>query len=160
MSQGPELEVSRREREVLDAICQRTSDSVVDIWAVNPQPLPPPPMHEATTPAMFESPLYDQQSATHPYHPQQISRPQSERTVSTRDAGEFGGMKFTMLRHASSGNLSKTAKQHWGEVVTSTGRRKPKKRLGLEAIHDPPTEGDDTEGTGEENDVFRELVVK
>ncbi|KAL4978800.1 late endosomal/lysosomal adaptor and MAPK and MTOR activator-domain-containing protein [Aspergillus desertorum] len=28
----------RREREALEAICQRTSDSVIDIWSLQPQP--------------------------------------------------------------------------------------------------------------------------
>ncbi|KAJ5594941.1 uncharacterized protein N7459_001149 [Penicillium hispanicum] len=34
----PDPEYVRREREALDAICQRTSDSVIDIWSLQPQP--------------------------------------------------------------------------------------------------------------------------
>ncbi|CAI7645147.1 unnamed protein product [Penicillium glandicola] len=34
----PDSEYVRREREALESICQRTSDSVIDIWSLQPQP--------------------------------------------------------------------------------------------------------------------------
>ncbi|KAL3470745.1 late endosomal/lysosomal adaptor and MAPK and MTOR activator-domain-containing protein [Aspergillus californicus] len=34
----PDTGYVRREREALEAICQRTSDSVIDIWSLQPQP--------------------------------------------------------------------------------------------------------------------------
>ncbi|EAW06630.1 LAMTOR1/MEH1 family protein [Aspergillus clavatus NRRL 1] len=35
---NPDPENIKREREALEAICQRTSDSVIDIWSLQPQP--------------------------------------------------------------------------------------------------------------------------
>ncbi|KAL2870318.1 LAMTOR1/MEH1 family protein [Aspergillus lucknowensis] len=37
-SNQPDPGYIRREREALEAICQRTSDSVIDIWSLQPQP--------------------------------------------------------------------------------------------------------------------------
>ncbi|KAE8356429.1 late endosomal/lysosomal adaptor and MAPK and MTOR activator-domain-containing protein [Aspergillus coremiiformis] len=34
----PDSGYLKREREALEAICQRTSDSVIDIWSLQPQP--------------------------------------------------------------------------------------------------------------------------
>ncbi|GIJ89583.1 hypothetical protein Asppvi_008526 [Aspergillus pseudoviridinutans] len=35
---NPDPENIKREREALEAICQRTSESVIDIWSLQPQP--------------------------------------------------------------------------------------------------------------------------
>ncbi|KAI5306688.1 hypothetical protein KEM56_007631 [Ascosphaera pollenicola] len=150
---SPEAEMLRREREALDAICQRTSEaptntvnsSVIDIWALNPQTYQPPRHREATEAPMMRA-------------PQQFddSRPQSERSFANKDVsiggGEFGGMRYMPLRHESSGSLSKASTKHWAEVVT-TNRKGKKTRLGLEAILKGPSET-------EENDVFGVLEVK
>ncbi|KAI5288427.1 hypothetical protein KEM54_005216, partial [Ascosphaera aggregata] len=143
--EGPDAEVLRREREALDAICQRTSDSVIDIWALHPQTY-----QLARSPEVSEAPTM---CAPHPYDE---SRPQSERSFASKDVsfggGELGGMRYIPLRHDSSCSISKASAKHWAEVVT-TNRKGKTTRLGLDAIINGPCEQ-------EENDVFGVLEVK
>jgi len=105
----PDPEDLKREREALEAICQRASDSVVDIWAVQPQPqLQPraalPPVASASQPRATSSEITETTIADHPVA-----------TVNYRE----------LTRHKQK-TLSVVPK-HWGEVIIST--RKGKKSL-------------------------------
>ncbi|EPS33789.1 hypothetical protein POX_a01216 [Penicillium oxalicum] len=99
----PDPESVRREREALDAICQRTSDSVIDIWSLQPQPHLQP---QATLPAPVSTP----NSPT-------PSRDQKSVTVVTVDRDPS---------RPSSGN---TAPKHWGEVVVNTNKKRSRQNL-------------------------------
>ncbi|KAJ5090140.1 hypothetical protein N7532_008824 [Penicillium argentinense] len=91
----PDPEYVRREREALDAICQRTSDSVIDIWSLQPQSHLQP---QAT--------LHAPASASPSPNPNE-----SHLTVTSDHASQSS-------RPASRGTVPK----HWGEVVVNPKR--------------------------------------
>ncbi|CAI7621468.1 unnamed protein product [Penicillium pancosmium] len=91
----PDPEYVRREREALDAICQRTSDSVIDIWSLQPQPHLQPQATLHTSASASPSPIPDESHLTVTSdHGSHTSRPTSEGTVP----------------------------KHWGEVVVNPKR--------------------------------------
>ncbi|KAF7718285.1 Uncharacterized protein PECH_002887 [Penicillium ucsense] len=102
-NQQPDPESVRREREALDAICQRTSDSVIDIWSLQPQPHLQP---QATLPA----PVSVSNSPTPSRDPKGV-------TVVAVDKDNS---------RPSSGN---TAPKHWGEVVVNTNKKRSRQNL-------------------------------
>ncbi|KAJ5899366.1 hypothetical protein N7495_004110 [Penicillium taxi] len=71
----PDPEYVRREREALDAICQRTSDSVIDIWSLQPQP------HLQPQATLQKSPKTDQTQQPVTVSEGQTSRPTSDGAV-------------------------------------------------------------------------------
>ncbi|KAJ5596353.1 hypothetical protein N7450_002811 [Penicillium hetheringtonii] len=91
----PDPEYVRREREALDAICQRTSDSVIDIWSLQPQPHLQPQATLHTSASASPSPNPDE----------------SHLTV-TSDHGS----------HTSRPTSDGTVPKHWGEVVVNPKR--------------------------------------
>ncbi|EEQ32126.1 hypothetical protein McanMca71_005484 [Microsporum canis] len=155
---GPELETLKREREALEAICQRASDSVVDIWAIQSQPFVPSaqssaqasriPSSEATiTQATFRADTYNSTQSP----PRASHRSQSSRQSSSPTPGEFAGMRYVSCRnpdYPNNVNLSAVPK-HWGEVVMST-RKGKKTRPALNLDNDKK----------DEIDVFGVLKVK
>ncbi|KAL4804354.1 late endosomal/lysosomal adaptor and MAPK and MTOR activator-domain-containing protein [Aspergillus unguis] len=92
----------RREREALEAICQRTSDSVIDIWSLQPQPHLQP---QAT--------LHSQHSAS------STSSKAHEPSVIVTTAEPDAPGDSTAKRGA--------IPKHWGEVVINPrkGRSRP-----------------------------------
>ncbi|KAI5294564.1 hypothetical protein KEM52_003717 [Ascosphaera acerosa] len=128
---GPEAEMLRREREALDAICQRTSDSVIDIWARQPQTYQPPlsalpslsqQQQQQQQQQQFDRPETSELEGPSMRPPMQYgdSRPQSERSAvaaatmhpAAIGGGEFGGMRYIPLRQASSSTMSAGRPQH------------------------------------------------
>ncbi|KAJ5460521.1 uncharacterized protein N7458_002073 [Penicillium daleae] len=99
----PDPEYVRREREALDAICQRTSDSVIDIWSLQPQPHLQP---QATLPG----PISASNSPT-------PSRENAVLTVTSTDKD---------TSRPTSGN---TAPKHWGEVVVNANKKRSRQDL-------------------------------
>ncbi|EAS35833.3 uncharacterized protein CIMG_01187 [Coccidioides immitis RS] len=160
---GPDPEDLKREREALEAICQRTSDSVIDIWAVQSQPLVPPAQSStATTASSSRLPSNDRANVVsptllskgedasalaHPTHPQE----RADRSPSPLP-GEIPGMKYVACRDAGLGEATElsTVPRHWGEVVM-TNRRGRKKRPGINGTNEDGTTADD---------FFGALVVK
>ncbi|KAK1149231.1 hypothetical protein N8T08_006451 [Aspergillus melleus] len=53
----PDTGYIKREREALEAICQRTSDNVIDIWSLQPQPhlQPQATLHGPVSPSTSKS---------------------------------------------------------------------------------------------------------
>ncbi|KKZ66895.1 hypothetical protein EMCG_07391 [[Emmonsia] crescens] len=159
--QGPDPEYLKREREALEAICQRTSDSIIDIWALQPHPPghTPPSIHttiasssraashETATSATTEEP----QSSVSPQSPALEQKTGNQLDNMRRDAspapGEFGRLRYAPLRPPKDTNLSAVPK-HWGEVVMTT-RRGKKTRPGL----------DIEQGSDQPRDLFGVLVV-
>ncbi|PGG95817.1 hypothetical protein AJ79_09854 [Helicocarpus griseus UAMH5409] len=156
--QGPDPEYLKREREALEAICQRTSDSVIDIWALQPHPHQhaPPSIHNTTasssraashdtgTSATVEEarPSVSPQSSTH----EQIQRDGARRDASPAP-GEFGRLRYAPLRTSKNANLSAVPK-HWGEVVV-TPKKGKKTKPGSDADKD----------NDKSKDLFGVLVV-
>ncbi|KAF3492352.1 uncharacterized protein GIQ15_01869 [Arthroderma uncinatum] len=155
---GPELETLKREREALEAICQRASDSVVNIWAVQSQPFVPSaqssaqasriPSSEATiTQATFKSDPYNSTQSP----PRESRGSQSSRQSSSPTPGEFAGMRYMSCRNPDyphNVNLAAVPK-HWGEVVMTTRKgKKTRPALNLD------------QGKKDEDDVFGVLRVK
>ncbi|GAD93581.1 conserved hypothetical protein [Paecilomyces variotii No. 5] len=102
----PDPEDLKREREALEAICQRTSDTVVDIWALQPQPhLQPRATLPSTSSRAASAETGSVESAAG------SSRP------GTGDGGVSPGQKKVA-----------PVPKHWGEVVISS--RKGKKSRG------------------------------
>lgn len=99
----PDPEYLKREREALDAICQRTSDSVVDIWSLHPQP-------------------HLQPKATLPSHSQNVDQDAHVATTTTATADA----EAESSTHPHEGG---TVPKHWGEVVINP--RKKRSRPGL-----------------------------
>ncbi|EDN10044.1 hypothetical protein I7I51_07132 [Histoplasma capsulatum] len=154
--QGPDPEYLKQEREVLEAICQRTSDSVIDIWAIQSSQLPGhtsssintttasssrAPSHEIATSATTEEP----QSPTQEQKTE--SQVDSIRRAASPAPGEFGRLRYATLPPSRNTNVSTLPKQ-WGEVVMTT-RRGKKTRSGL----------DTQNGKHEFRDIFAPLVV-
>ncbi|KAJ9215551.1 hypothetical protein DTO166G4_2921 [Paecilomyces variotii] len=105
----PDPEDLKREREALEAICQRTSDAVVDIWALQPQP------HLQPRAAL----------------PSTSSRAASGETGSVRSTGGSSrpGTGDDAAVIPAQKKVAPVPK-HWGEVVIPT--RKGKKSRGFE----------------------------
>ncbi|KAJ5105763.1 hypothetical protein NUU61_003110 [Penicillium alfredii] len=111
----PDPESVRREREALEAICQRTSDSVIDIWSLQPQPHLQPratlngPTSTSTSPAPSGNHAPTTLSAD---HTSQTSRPTSG----------AGG----------------TVPKHWGEVVVNPNKKRsrPDMKTDVDASRD------------------------
>ncbi|WEW58128.1 hypothetical protein PRK78_003595 [Emydomyces testavorans] len=138
--QGPDPEGLKREREALDTICQRTSDSVIDIWAIHSQPLLPParsasssatasssriPSNERTAPP----PALKAEETPAPIPSTSAKPPEHTNGSSSPVTGEIGGMKYIACRDTGLGQNTDTSTvpRHWGEVVF-TNRREKKKR--------------------------------
>ncbi|EEP76280.1 predicted protein [Uncinocarpus reesii 1704] len=158
---GPDPEDLKREREALDAICQRISDSVIDIWTVQSQPLmastrsPNPnatasssrvPSNErnAVHSPISPKPEYSSSPVTSP------SRHNREDRSPSPIPGEIAGMKYVPCRDAGQITNLSTIPRHWGEVVV-TNRRERKKRPGIIGPND--------DVNGQEG-LFGALVVK
>lgn len=79
----PDPEYVRREREALDAICQRTSDSVIDIWSLQPQPhlQPQATLNGPTSASASPNPEEGSQLTVSADNISQRSRPTSGGTV-------------------------------------------------------------------------------
>ncbi|KAJ5669823.1 hypothetical protein N7462_010893 [Penicillium macrosclerotiorum] len=104
----PDPEYVRREREALDAICQRTSDSVIDIWSLQPQPHLQP---QAT--------LHGPTSTTNSPTP---GEGHSQLTVTSDQASETS-------RPASGCTVPK----HWGEVVVNPNKKRSRPDMKADA---------------------------
>ncbi|RJE25918.1 hypothetical protein PHISCL_01760 [Aspergillus sclerotialis] len=106
----PDPEYLRREREALESICQRASDSVIDIWSLQPQPHLQP---RATL----------QTSSSGSEHDQEIPVTVTTAAPSERPAA------------APSDKRGGTVPKHWGEVVINP-RKGKKSRPGLNVDED------------------------
>ncbi|KAL5358479.1 late endosomal/lysosomal adaptor and MAPK and MTOR activator-domain-containing protein [Aspergillus floccosus] len=104
----PDSGYVRREREALEAICQRTSESVIDIWSLQPQPhlQPQATLRGSVSPSTSRP-------ESHDGAPVKI-------TTTTVDTPEA-------TRQSSAGARGAVPK-HWGEVVINP--RKGKKTGG------------------------------
>jgi len=120
----------KREREALEAICQRASDSVIDIWALQPQPHLQP--HAALRPPSSSGGSVSRVTNGDGPHPSS-SEPSHSREASPRNS-----------RNSSHKSHPAVANKHWGEVVVT--QRKYKKNSEV-------VEGDDG------NDFFGVLRV-
>ncbi|KAJ5173331.1 hypothetical protein N7492_005924 [Penicillium capsulatum] len=103
----PDPEYVRREREALDAICQRTSDCVIDIWSLQPQPHLQPQATLHTPISASASPTPEDAHAhltVTSEHASQTSRPNS------------GG----------------TVPKHWGEVVVNPSKKRSRPDMKLD----------------------------
>ncbi|EAU33217.1 conserved hypothetical protein [Aspergillus terreus NIH2624] len=104
----PDSGYVRREREALEAICQRTSESVIDIWSLQPQPhlQPRATLRGSVSPSTSRP-------ESHDGAPVKITTTAAETPEATRQsaAGERGAVP-----------------KHWGEVVINP--RKGKKTGG------------------------------
>ncbi|KAJ5317013.1 hypothetical protein PENANT_c030G10660 [Penicillium antarcticum] len=94
----PDPEYVRREREALESICQRTSDSVIDIWSLQPQPHLQPQ-------ATLHTPI----SAS----PAQSQKGESTTASATRSPS-------SRPSSGADGNVPK----HWGEVVVNPNKKR------------------------------------
>ncbi|KAJ6160738.1 hypothetical protein N7470_004134 [Penicillium chermesinum] len=104
----PDPEYVRREREALDAICQRTSDSVIDIWSLQPQPHLQPQATLHTNVSASRSPT-----------------PEGDTThlTVTSDRTSQGS------RPTSSGTVPK----HWSEVVVNPNKKRSRSNMNADA---------------------------
>ncbi|OJD19521.1 hypothetical protein AJ78_00492 [Emergomyces pasteurianus Ep9510] len=154
--QGPDPEYLKREREALEAICQRTSDSVIDIWAI--QPLPPghtsPSIQTTTAASSSRAASHETSTSVTTDEPQSPAQEQnvenqagSIRRAASPAPGDFGKLRYAPLRPPKDINLSALPK-HWGEVVMTT-RRGKKHEHGLNS----------EQGSDKTNDLFGVLVV-
>ncbi|KLJ12625.1 hypothetical protein EMPG_12355 [Blastomyces silverae] len=154
--QGPDPESLKREREALEAICQRTSDSVIDIWALQSPHTPRPAPSSIYTTTASSSRAASHQTATSATTEEPQSPAQEQKTESQADSirraaspapGEFGKLRYAPLPPTNDANLSTVPKQ-WGEVVM-TARRGKKTRPGINTEN----------GKDESKDIFAVLVV-
>ncbi|KAJ5959390.1 uncharacterized protein N7479_006540 [Penicillium vulpinum] len=104
----PDSEYVRREREALESICQRTSDSVIDIWSLQPQPHLRP---QATLHTPIASPAPSQKADKTP-------------VVSTH--------RTSPPSRPSSG-ASGTVPKHWGEVVVNPNKKRSRADIKTDA---------------------------
>ncbi|RAL17361.1 LAMTOR1/MEH1 family protein [Aspergillus homomorphus CBS 101889] len=111
---SPDPSYLKREREALEAICQRASDSVIDIWSIQPQPHLQP---HATLP-----------SAVAP------STSTSEAPPVTVTKTDITPPRPPRRSAAASPKPGGTVPRHWGEVVINT--RKNRSRPGSSADED------------------------
>ncbi|RAH40837.1 LAMTOR1/MEH1 family protein [Aspergillus brunneoviolaceus CBS 621.78] len=105
----------KREREALEAICQRASDSVIDIWSIQPQPHLQP---HATLPSTVVAPSTSTSEAPPPV---KVTKTDTTPPRAPR-------------RSAASPKPGGTVPKHWGEVVINT--RKNRSRPGSSTDED------------------------
>ncbi|OJK02629.1 hypothetical protein ASPACDRAFT_1853205 [Aspergillus aculeatus ATCC 16872] len=105
----------KREREALEAICQRASDSVIDIWSIQPQPHLQP---HATLPSAVVAPSTSTSEAPPPV---KVTKTDTTPPRAPR-------------RSAASPKPGGTVPKHWGEVVINT--RKNRSRPGSSTDED------------------------
>ncbi|GKZ33417.1 hypothetical protein AbraIFM66950_003273 [Aspergillus brasiliensis] len=110
----PDPSYLKREREALEAICQRTSDSVIDIWSLQPQPHLQP---RATLPSTVPPPTSSDGDAP-PVKIITTDTPPARSKKPSSPAAKAGG----------------TVPKHWGEVVINT--RKNRSRPGSSTEED------------------------
>ncbi|CAG8931339.1 unnamed protein product [Penicillium salamii] len=111
----PDPEYVRREREALESICQRTSDSVIDIWSIQPQPHLQP--HATLHTPISASPAPSQRTdGTTPVTSTHRTSPPSRPT-----SGAEGAVP-----------------KHWGEVVVNPNKKRsrPDMNTDLKVNHD------------------------
>ncbi|KAJ5467120.1 hypothetical protein N7475_004872 [Penicillium sp. IBT 31633x] len=106
----PDSEYVRREREALESICQRTSDSVIDIWSLQPQPHLQPQATLHTPIAASPAPTPSTDGTTPVASTHRTSPP-------TRSAS------------GASGNVPK----HWGEVVVNPNKKRSRADIKTDA---------------------------
>ncbi|KAL1952450.1 hypothetical protein VTO42DRAFT_5384 [Malbranchea cinnamomea] len=156
---GFDSEDMRKEREQLEAICQRTSDSVVDVWSTQqPYVSPVPPTAQRPGP-----PVPSRMGSSESAITQVLARTSASAKSPTQNHkeynypaqfpahGELGPMKYVAypnMRYAQVVDYS-AAPKHWGEVVMSS--RKGKK---------PRTGENLTNGDANGDDLFEVLVVQ
>ncbi|ODM17335.1 hypothetical protein SI65_07010 [Aspergillus cristatus] len=100
----PDPESIKREREALEAICQRTSESVIDIWSLQPQPHLQP---RATLPRSNSG---SREGTAKDDPPVVVTAPSAASSNTTSDNG------------------TNAVPKHWGEVVIN-----PRKDRGSKA---------------------------
>jgi hypothetical protein len=113
----PDPEYVRREREALESICQRTSDSVIDIWSLQPQPhlQPQATLH---TPISASPAPSQKTDGTTPVTSTHRTSPPSRPTSGTSGA-------------------SGTVPKHWGEVVVNPNKKRSRSNMNeVKADHD------------------------
>ncbi|OGE51472.1 hypothetical protein PENARI_c013G06002 [Penicillium arizonense] len=110
----PDPEYVRREREALESICQRTSDSVIDIWSLQPQPHLQP---QATL-----------------HTPISASPAQSQKGEPTTPASATRASPSSRPSSGADGNVPK----HWGEVVINPNKKRsrPDMKTDIKVKHD------------------------
>ncbi|OGM45163.1 hypothetical protein ABOM_005833 [Aspergillus bombycis] len=102
----PDTGYLKREREALEAICQRTSDSVIDIWSLQPQPhlQPRATLHGPVSPASSRAGTKDDVPV---------------RVTTTPPASEAGSSA-----HKPGSPKPGAVPKHWGEVVINPRKGK------------------------------------
>ncbi|KAN0079009.1 Late endosomal/lysosomal adaptor and MAPK and MTOR activator domain containing protein [Elaphomyces granulatus] len=118
----PDPEDQRREREALDAICQRASDSVIDIWAVQPQPLLQP---RAALPPVASA------SQSHTETPADNLPTQLDGHTDRPVASSVNSRGAPTTRHNQKPVF--VAPKHWGEVIISTRKGRKQQVAGCDA---------------------------
>ncbi|KAA8644523.1 hypothetical protein EYZ11_009567 [Aspergillus tanneri] len=110
----PDSGYIKREREALEAICQRTSDSVIDIWSIQPQPhlQPQATLRGSVSPATSKSGGTD-------------DAPIKITTTSPSDDS-------TQITTTKTGTVPK----HWGEVVINPRMGRPPGIVSEENVRD------------------------
>ncbi|KAF9890190.1 hypothetical protein FE257_006102 [Aspergillus nanangensis] len=105
----PDTEYVKREREALEAICQRASESVIDIWSIQPQP------H-----------LQPRATLRGPVSPSS-SRPGTDDGAHVVIASASDDVDST---HQSNAAKDGAVPKHWGEVVINPRKgKKPQQKL-------------------------------
>ncbi|KAL2012315.1 hypothetical protein VTN00DRAFT_5033 [Thermoascus crustaceus] len=118
----PDPEDLKREREALEAICQRTSDSVIDIWALQPQPhlQPRAALRSPVSTSSLRVPSNETSAAG-------VTAEHRETTPPQQQPDSEGAAAAAQQQKLS------TVPKHWGEVVISSKRSKKGARPGLNA---------------------------
>ncbi|KAJ5835851.1 hypothetical protein N7447_001877 [Penicillium robsamsonii] len=106
----PDSEYVRREREALESICQRTSDSVIDIWSLQPQPhlRPQATLHTPISASPVPSQRTDRTTPV-------VSTPRTS-PPSRPTSGASG-----------------TVPKHWGEVVMNPNKKRSRTDINADA---------------------------
>lgn len=104
---NPDPENIKREREALEAICQRTSESVIDIWSLQPQPHLQPR-------ATLHGSVASKASSSSDVPVKIITADPSKSPISSKSGASHDGASC----------------KHWGEVVINP-RKGKKARPGL-----------------------------
>ncbi|KAJ5164425.1 uncharacterized protein N7500_006255 [Penicillium coprophilum] len=106
----PDSEYVRREREALESICQRTSDSVIDIWSLQPQP------H-----------LQPQATLHTPISASPVPSQKTDRTT------PVGSTARTSPSSRPTSGASGTVPKHWGEVVINPNKKRSRTDINTDA---------------------------
>jgi len=104
----PDPEYVRREREALDAICQRTSDTVIDIWSLQPQP------------------------HLQPHATLHVPRSTSTSPV-TNDGSTHLLVTSDQTSITSRPNSGGAVPKHWGEVVVNPNKKRSRPSMKAES---------------------------